>query len=129
MSGVERIAELVAQVDTLTREIDELRDEFMAEAGSRVAAEAECARLQQVAEAAKPFAQPHDTTFAQYEALREALAGLDTPADSQEECKHASVHFDRSLCACGSMHHYCDHCGRALDCPYDADSQPEDGTA
>jgi hypothetical protein len=48
------------------------------------AAEARCARLQQVAEAAKPFAQPHDTTFAQYEALREALAGLDTPADSQE---------------------------------------------
>ncbi len=46
-------------------------------------AEARCARLQQVAEAAKPFAQPHDTTFAQYEALREALAGLDMPAEEE----------------------------------------------
>ena len=33
-------------------------------------------------------------------------------------------HFDRSLCACGSMHTCCNNCGYALDgCEYDARPQ------
>ena len=27
--------------------------------------------------------------------------------------------FDRSLCACDSMHDYCEDCGHALNCPLD----------
>ena len=32
-------------------------------------------------------------------------------------CPHESASFDRSVCACGSMHDYCDDCGEAIDCP------------
>lgn len=31
------------------------------------------------------------------------------------DCLHASTHFDRSLCACGVMHTYCDDCGAVVD--------------
>lgn len=31
-------------------------------------------------------------------------------------CAHSSVSFDRSLCACGEMHNYCDDCGRPIGC-------------
>lgn len=35
-------------------------------------------------------------------------------------CRHTDNHFDRSLCACGAMHFYCNDCGEVLDdCPYD----------
>lgn len=34
---------------------------------------------------------------------------------TRSECAHRSTHFDRSLCACGSMHTYCDDCGQAVD--------------
>lgn len=34
-------------------------------------------------------------------------------------CRHDWTHFDRDLCACGSMHEYCDTCGEALDCALD----------
>jgi hypothetical protein len=29
------------------------------------------------------------------------------------------VSFDRSICACGSMHNYCNQCGAAHECPFD----------
>lgn len=31
------------------------------------------------------------------------------------ECGTTGMHFDRSLCACGMMHHYCDGCGIQVD--------------
>jgi hypothetical protein len=34
-------------------------------------------------------------------------------------CRHDWTHFDKDLCACGSMHEYCDTCGEALDCALD----------
>lgn len=41
-------------------------------------------------------------------------------AASAEVCAHADQHFDRSLCACGAMHTYCNDCGINLDeCPYE----------
>lgn len=42
------------------------------------------------------------------------------------ECPHESASFDRSLCACGWMHDYCDDCGAAIGC--ELDEHPEDGT-
>lgn len=42
---------------------------------------------------------------------------------SAEVCEHRLTHFDRSVCACGSMHDYCDDCGVPIDCPYN--SAPE----
>jgi hypothetical protein len=39
-------------------------------------------------------------------------------------CKHdRSASFDRSLCACGWMHDYCDDCGSALYCELDRAAQ------
>jgi hypothetical protein len=35
------------------------------------------------------------------------------------ECEHRSASFDRTLCACGAMHEYCDDCGMALGCSLD----------
>lgn len=38
------------------------------------------------------------------------------------DCRHDWTHFSRSVCACGSMHDYCDTCGEAVDnCPYALD--------
>lgn len=35
-------------------------------------------------------------------------------------CKHHDVRFDRTLCACDTMHNYCGDCGKVLDdCPYE----------
>ena len=35
-------------------------------------------------------------------------------------CRHEATWFDRSLCACGVMHTYCEDCGLAVDgCDYD----------
>lgn len=39
--------------------------------------------------------------------------------DCGYNCRHDWTHFDRSFCACGSMHYYCDTCGEALDCELD----------
>lgn len=41
-----------------------------------------------------------------------------------DRCPSCGAHagdtnFDRSLCACGSMHDYCNGCGSAYDCPLD----------
>lgn len=48
------------------------------------------------------------------------------PHDPTAACPHCGgtkgFSFDRSLCACGAMHDYCEDCGLPLDCPY---SQPE----
>ena len=34
-------------------------------------------------------------------------------------CPHEDTWFDRTLCACGMMHTYCDDCGRVMGwCPY-----------
>lgn len=52
---------------------------------------------------------------------RDWLEGL--PEDQDAACKHESCSFDRSVCACGSMHDYCDECGAAMDCPLDAQTQ------
>ena len=32
-------------------------------------------------------------------------------------CTHSTTEFDRSICACGSMHDYCRNCGLSLGCP------------
>lgn len=37
-------------------------------------------------------------------------------------CAHESTHFDRTLCACGAMHTYCDDCGHAID---ECDAAPD----
>ena len=45
--------------------------------------------------------------------LKQRLAALgisETPA-----CQHENHHFDRSICACGLMHHYCNDCGKTLE--------------
>lgn len=34
-------------------------------------------------------------------------------------CRHDWTHFSKDLCACGSMHEYCDTCNEALDCLLD----------
>lgn len=44
---------------------------------------------------------------------------------SSAACKHESCSFDRSVCACGSMHDYCDECGAAMDCPLDNEPQEQ----
>lgn len=31
------------------------------------------------------------------------------------ECTHPNPSFDRSICACGLMHYYCDECGAQTD--------------
>lgn len=38
--------------------------------------------------------------------------------DCGYDCRHDWTHFSRSLCACGSMHDYCDTCGEALGCKF-----------
>lgn len=48
---------------------------------------------------------------------REALAG--DSADKEATCEHHDTHFDRTLCACGAMHEFCNDCGKALFCPWD----------
>lgn len=56
------------------------------------------------------------------------MDALDALASAPQEtagCEHRNVHFDRSLCACGEMHHYCDDCGFPLDCPIDAPQETE----
>ena len=40
-------------------------------------------------------------------------------------CVHESQHFDRSLCACGSMHTYCNDCGAQLDACNEEQGEPE----
>ena len=40
-------------------------------------------------------------------------------------CRHESCSFDRSVCACGSMHDYCDECGAAMNCPLDKEPQEQ----
>ena len=50
--------------------------------------------------------------------LYERLAAL-AGAAAEPECEHRNIHFDRSLCACGAMHNYCDDCGSVLDCELD----------
>lgn len=43
-----------------------------------------------------------------------------TPEPADHECD--SGYFDRTLCACGAMHSYCDTCGERDDsCPLDED--------
>lgn len=38
--------------------------------------------------------------------------------DCAYDCRHDWTHFSRTICACGSMHDYCDTCGEALGCRY-----------
>jgi hypothetical protein len=38
--------------------------------------------------------------------------------DCGYDCRHDWTHFSRTLCACGSMHDYCDTCDEALDCEF-----------
>jgi hypothetical protein len=40
-------------------------------------------------------------------------------SECAHNCRHDWTHFDRDLCACGSMHEYCDTCNEALDCALD----------
>lgn len=42
------------------------------------------------------------------------------PSCGMGEAGTWDTHFDRSICACGSMHTYCNECGTVVDgCPYD----------
>lgn len=43
------------------------------------------------------------------------------------DCGGKSFSFDRSLCACGSMHNYCDDCGTADGCSLDAAASAPNG--
>lgn len=47
-------------------------------------------------------------------------------ASGPETCQHHSTSFDRSFCGCGSMHDYCETCGKAIGCPLD-DPGPKEG--
>ena len=42
----------------------------------------------------------------------------------EEKCECGAdvgdIHFDRSICPCGSMHYYCGQCGQQID-PCDDD--------
>jgi hypothetical protein len=40
-------------------------------------------------------------------------------SECAHNCRHDWTHFNRDLCACGSMHEYCDTCSEALDCALD----------
>lgn len=31
------------------------------------------------------------------------------------KCVHENAGFDRTVCGCGSMHYYCNTCGKQLD--------------
>lgn len=84
--------------------------------------------------------QDWERLLEQFETLRDALEGIAGEADEPDvspawyrnhalealtsigavrypasECKHPDVSFDRSLCACGSMHYYCTECGAQTD--------------
>ena len=72
----------------------------------------------------------HDRFNPWHEALQIARAALAaSPSEkpgSEEECPGcggdaSDSSFDRSLCACGSMHYYCANCGAQLDECSDAD--------
>jgi len=56
------------------------------------------------------FAEVSEETHALFKAWVEGTAA--TPGDA---CQHDNHHFDRSICACGVMHHYCDDCGKPLE--------------
>ncbi len=46
-------------------------------------------------------------------------------AAPEERCLHERHVFDRSVCACGSMHYYCLDCegaGPIDECPYQMDT-------
>lgn len=75
------VAGLKHRADAAEAALDDLRDEYMADAGLRTAAEARCARLQQaIAKLDDPEAIERDWEVVSAEALAElrALAGLDT---------------------------------------------------
>ena len=50
----------------------------------------------------------------------EAGRALLGPKPEVQDCQHTGQSwFDRSFCACGSMHDVCEDCNRAIHCPLD----------
>jgi hypothetical protein len=77
---------------------------------------AKLARLERIEEAARDVAIYKPNKGGQWERaqkrLNEALAAEE---GGDRECLHPDHSFDRSICACGSMHYYCVDCGAQVD--------------
>ena len=72
-----------AEAQRLREERDAWVESYLARGRDLAAAEARCSRLQQALDTLMAEAQHHNLWWLENR-IREALAGLDTPADSQE---------------------------------------------
>lgn len=76
-----------------------------------------------------PWYESADAFAAIRDALTEArsllsLSATAGQAGNEQACEHRDHSFDRSICACGSMHYYCVDCGAQVDeCEWSAGNE------